>query len=196
MTGTVRAVPTAILTAAIVVFALAAGQGARAAAPPGGIVIDSVQMTAKVIGIDHAKHTLTLQLPDGKTRTFKFSKHVRNVAQLKVGDKITATLTDVLAVWVQKKGGPPKATEKMSETVMLTPRGMPEAAVVAETIQVTGKVQYVDAQNRTVTVTGPGGRSRTFKVGPHIRNLARLKAGDDIVVRYTEALVINVRKAK
>ena len=196
MTGTVRAVPTAILTAAIVVFALAAGQGARAAAPPGGIVIDSVQMTAKVIGIDHAKHTLTLQLPDGKTRTFKFSKHVRNVAQLKVGDRVTATLTDVLAVWVQKKGGAPKATEKMSETVMLTPRGMPEAAVVAETIQVTGKVQYVDAQNRTVTVTGPGGRSRTFKVGPHIRNLARLKAGDDIVVRYTEALVINVRKAK
>jgi Cu/Ag efflux protein CusF len=196
MTGSVRAVPTAILTAAIVVFALAAGQGAGAAALSGGIVIDSVRVTAKVVGIDPAAHTLTLQMPEGNTRTFRFSKNVKNLAQLKVGDKITATLTDALAVWVQKKGGPPSATERMTESVMLTPKGVPEAAVATKTVRITGKIHHVDTQNRTVTIALPDNRSKTFKVGSNVKNLASLKAGDDVVVRYTEALVISVRKPK
>jgi len=43
----------------------------------------------------------------------------------------------------------------------------------------------------TVTVKGPSGKERTFKVDPQV-DLSTLKAGDDIVLRATDALAIDV----
>lgn len=68
--------------------------------------------------------------------------------------------------------------------------------IVANTFQITGKIQLVDVSNRTVTITGPGYASKAFKVGPGVKNLKSLKAGDDVILRYTEALAIDVQKPK
>lgn len=109
---------------------------------------------------------------------------------LKKGDRINATLIDAVAVTVDKGGPKPGVTQ----TVMIKPRGM--GTIVANTVRVIGKIQYVDMQNRTVTVTGPSGRSMTVKAGPGVKNLDKLKAGDDVVVRYIEALAISLQKPK
>lgn len=62
----------------------------------------------------------------------------------------------------------------------------------AETL--TASVVSVDAANRMVTLRGPGGRTETLLVAPEVRNLAQVKAGDQVVVRYYESLVADIRK--
>jgi hypothetical protein len=185
----------ALLAAAVVALALlplsAAGQ-TRTAPMAGGMVVESMQMSAKVVAIDQARHTVTLQMPSGKSRVFRVGKNVKNLGQLKVGDTISATLVDALAMRVEKGGPKPGATE--TTTVMLSPKGAHERMIVADTIRLVGKVEKVDARNRTISIMGPAHQTRMFKVGPNVKNLSSLKPGDDVVVRYTEALAIGLRK--
>jgi len=181
------------LAAVVAQPSFAAVTAARGGAMPGGVAIDSMQATATVVAVDPAKHTVTLKLPNGKVHTFKAAK-VTDLNLLKKGDKITATLTEMLAVYVEKAGGKPKATE--TTTVMLMPKGAGAGRVIAaKTYRVTGKVQYIDAQNRTVTITWPNGQSRVIKAAPRI-DLRAFKAGDDVVIRYTEALALSLQKPK
>lgn len=180
------------MAAAFATLSLAAVQPMKGAGP-GGVVIDSMQATATVVGVDTAKHTVTLKLPNGKTQTFRAAKDV-NLSMIKKGDKITATLTDMLAVRIEKAGAKPSATETRS--VVLMPRGPGAGRVVtADTFRITAKVQYIDQTNRTVTITWPNGQSRAIKVAPGV-NLRAFKPGDDVVIRYTEALAINLTKPK
>jgi hypothetical protein len=45
-----------------------------------------------------------------------------------------------------------------------------------------------------VTLTGPAGNSVTIKVDDSVQNFNRIKTGDQVVVRYTEALALSVDK--
>ena len=54
-------------------------------------------------------------------------------------------------------------------------------------------VEAVDLAKRTVTVRGPRGNVNTLKVGDQVQ-LDKVKAGDQVVVRYTEAVAISVDK--
>ena len=180
-----------ILIAAFATTATAAVRTAKFAAGPGGIAIATVQVTATVTSVDQAKRTVTLKMPNGATRTFKVHKDVASFQQLKTGDKIQATLLEALAVVVRKSKERPGVSE--TTRVMLMPKGASPTMVEADTWRITGRIQSVDTSNRTVTVTGPNQRSRVFKVGPNV-NLSKLKAGDDIIVRFTEALAISLHK--
>lgn len=184
----------AALVASFVLLGVCAVQAATATMTPGGIAVDTTQVTVRVVGMDQTARTLTLQMPDGKTMTYRVGKGVRNFGQIKKGDLIKATLLDSLAVYIQKSGGRPTATE--TTTVVLSPKGAMPGMIAANTYRITGKVQLVDTQNRTITITGPSYRSKAFKVGPNVRNLSSIKAGDDVVLRYTEAIAIDVQKPK
>lgn len=163
----------------------------RIGAGPGAIAIDTSQVDVKIIGTSPSANTVTLQLPNGKIQTYKVGKDVRNLAQLKKGDTIKATVIDAIAVYLQKTGARPSATE--TQTVTLAPRGTKPEMIVSNTIRITGKVQLVDTRNRAVTMTGPSYKSKTFKVGSNV-DLSGLKAGDNIVVRYTEAVALSLQK--
>src|SRR5262250_1367641 len=55
-------------------------------------------------------------------------------------------------------------------------------------------VEAVDPETRTVTLKGEDGESRTFQVGPEVKNLKQVKVGDDVILQYKEALAISVSK--
>ncbi len=67
--------------------------------------------------------------------------------------------------------------------------------VVAETSQITAKVDAVDLDKRRVTVTGPRGNTVTLKVGPAVKNLDQVKPGDQLIVRYLESVALFVRRS-
>jgi hypothetical protein len=67
--------------------------------------------------------------------------------------------------------------------------------VVAETTSIQARVDAVDVKKRLVTVTGARGKALTLKVGPEVKDLDQVKAGDQLVVRYFEPLGLFVRKA-
>ena len=68
-------------------------------AKPGGINIETVQITARISAIDPAKRKVTLELPDGSMKTVKVSKQV-DLSRVSVGDNVTVEHTEAIAVTV------------------------------------------------------------------------------------------------
>ncbi len=69
-----------------------------------------------------------------------------------------------------------------------------DAAGASDITTLTAKIEAVDHKNRTVTLKGPMGRSETLKVDTRVKNFAQVKAGDDIVVKYAEAVSVKLEK--
>jgi hypothetical protein len=61
-------------------------------------------------------------------------------------------------------------------------------------VELTGNVESVDAQKHTIELKGPAGNVRTFKVDPSVKNLSQVKKGDQVVLRFTEAVALSVVK--
>ena len=57
-----------------------------------------------------------------------------------------------------------------------------------ETITVRATVKAIDMKTRTVTLVGPQGETKTMKVGPQVQNLAQVKPGDIVVVRFYDSV--------
>ena len=72
------------------------------------------------------------------------------------------------------------------------PAGDAGPAATASVVRITASVEGVDAANRTMTLKGPRGRVVTLPVGPEVQNLDQIKAGDIVVVRYLEALALDL----
>lgn len=68
---------------------------------PAGLVVGTVQATAKIVAVNAKRHKVTLQLSDGTTKTVKVGKKV-NLAAVEPGDDVTVELTEGLAISVEK----------------------------------------------------------------------------------------------
>jgi hypothetical protein len=158
-----------------------------------GIVLDSVTSTATVQSIDAADRTVVLLHPDGSLTTYECGPDVRNFDQIKVGDHVSATVAESLAIALIKGGGGPTGVGSSSALVR-SPLGDKPGAQMVDTVGFIAKVVNVDTANRMVTLQMADGKSQTVKVGPDI-NLANVSAGDDVGVRVTRAIAIAVTAA-
>jgi hypothetical protein len=70
----------------------------------------------------------------------------------------------------------------------------PGKGVAANVVEITASVQAVDKANRTVTIKGPRGRVETVTAGPEVKNFDQIKVGDNVVLRYVEALSLELKK--
>jgi len=64
----------------------------------------------------------------------------------------------------------------------------------SETITVTATVRAVDLKNRTVTLKQKGSQPFTVHVGDEVRNLPQVRVGDQVVMRYTEAVAVRINQ--
>jgi Cu/Ag efflux protein CusF len=183
--------------AVILVFVLALAMTACAHTPstdagkPGVVAVESIQWTATVKAVDYQKRTVTLEGTDGKTGTFN-AKNVRNLDQVKVGDQVKLEYTEELAIFVRKSDEQPGAME--GAMVGLTPKGQMPGGIMADTVEITANVEAIDYQNRTITLKGPQGNVKTLRVDSSVKKFDQIKQGDQVVVNYTEALLIAVVK--
>lgn len=81
----------------------AAGQTTKVAvAPkgekPAGMVVETVELTARVEAIDPATRTVILRGPDGGTRTIKVDERVQRLDEVKPGDDVVVRHTEALAI--------------------------------------------------------------------------------------------------
>jgi hypothetical protein len=74
-------------------------------------------------------------------------------------------------------------------------QGSKPAAVAVEVAELKAKVDAVDQGKRLVTLTGPAGNTVTVKAGKEVRNLAQVKAGDVVTLRYYDSIALFVRKS-
>lgn len=169
--------------------AAAQGPGSR---EPGGVLTIGAATSATVKAVDPAKRVVTLQTADGDTIDVKCGKEVQNFDQIKVGDEVKAAAFARLVVAMGDKGGGTDATEQT--VIARAPEGSKPGAFIGKTEQIVAKVGSVDAAKRTVTLTGPKGRTETIPVGSDV-DLSRVKTGDEVTFRLTRGLALWIPRA-
>ena len=70
----------------------------------------------------------------------------------------------------------------------------PGVAAAAETIELTATITAIDAATRAVTLKGPQGKELTLTAGAEVKNFAQMKVGDQVKVKYIEALTLELKK--
>jgi hypothetical protein len=71
----------------------------------------------------------------------------------------------------------------------------PGKVAMAEAVRVAATVQAIDKEKRLVTLKGPKGNTFVVNAGPEVKNFDHIKVGDQVVVRYVEALTLELKKA-
>jgi len=139
-----------------------------------GITVESVKDPATVQALDPGQGTITLILPGGATTTYKVGPNVKHFDLVHAGDKVEATVTEELAVYLLANGR------------------LPDGAT-AETLGVNAKVLQVDPSYRLLTLQYPNGQSEIVKPGLNTR-MQQMAPGDSVVVRPGELTAIKVEK--
>lgn len=181
----------AILSAAIFL-------GACAPQPPKPLALsETVEATATVEAIDHAAREVVLRDAQGRQMLVKVGPEVRNLAQVKKGDRVVVRLTEGFAAELVKPGTGVTGVQADTSVARAAPGERP-AAGVEQQIRTTVKVYDVDPYANTIEVTGPRGYNRRLKVRDPkaIAFIRGLKKGDEVEVTFTEALAISVEPAK
>jgi len=158
---------------------------------PGGTIVETYRITATVTAVDASSRKVTLVTPDGKKTIFKAGPEVVNFGQIQVGDQVKTTVAEQLVVFVRKSGE--LANDGEAAAVAVAPLGAKPGVLMANTVEVTAKVEAIDLKAHKATLRFPDGTSKTFKVRQDV-DLTKSKLGDEVVIRTTEALAITVEK--
>lgn len=171
------------------------GQGASETMP-GVVRAKKVTAVATVESVDRQTREVTLRGPRGNTVTIKAGPEVRNFDQIEPGDTVTASYLDATAIFVRKPGEAASGAPGVSGggTVAVAAPGEMPGGLVANTVERTATVQDIDYDARKVTLMGPRGGTVELSVDPSVQGLDQVKKGDQVVVRHTEAVAIDVQK--
>lgn len=164
---------------------------APAAPVAGEAVLGTLEVTATVTAIDPETREVTLQTEDGEEYSLVADEAVKNLAQVNVGDVVTATYVEALAYEV-KKGG--EAGAEATVAGGAAEPGAKPAGVVADQIKATVTIEAIDPSVPSVTFKGPEGKTRTIRV-LHPEKLEGVSVGDTVEITYTEALALKVEEA-
>ena len=178
-------------TAAATLISLFSISNIQAQDTKGQAVVSTETVTATVLNVNQKTREVTVKMENGNQHSFIAGDEVKNLAQVKKGDIITAVYTEAIAYEVKKHG-----TAGMSTTSAATSAqpGSKPAAVMAQQTTVTVRITAIDTQAPTVTFMGPKGNTETIKVRDP-KNLNGVKVGDMVDITYTESLAIKVDSA-
>ena len=149
-----------------------------------------VTQTATIEAIDKASRSITLKRPDGSLVQIKASDQMEGFNRLKVGDQVTATYFEAVAVSVRRPGDPAPPTEPTT-TIQRKDRAPGSETRRQQTFTVT--VRAVDLQVPSLTVMEPQGRIVTLNVDDP-KPLQNFKVGDTVDVTYYESLLVKVSR--
>jgi hypothetical protein len=73
---------------------------------PGGIVVNTATIRASVVAIDYANREVAVKGPQGNIRSFRVADEVQGFKDVKVGDSISVTYAEALALDMIPEPGP------------------------------------------------------------------------------------------
>lgn len=88
----------------------------------------------------------------------------------------------------------PAAAQKPAAESVTAQGGAPGKAAAANVVRVTASVEAIDAANRVLTLKGPRGNVFDLAAGPEVKNFDKIRVGDYLVVRYAQALTLELKK--
>src|SRR5262245_5164228 len=70
----------------------------------------------------------------------------------------------------------------------------PGKGATANVVRISASVEAIDPATRTLTLKGPRGNVVDLVAGPEVKNFGQIKVGDSVVVRYVQALSLELKK--
>ena len=70
----------------------------------------------------------------------------------------------------------------------------PGKVAMAEAVRLSASVQAIDKDKRLVTLKRKDGSTFVVNAGPEVKNFDQIKVGDEVVLRYVEALTLELKK--
>jgi len=150
-------------------------------------IATSASAEAVIKAINTRKRIITIETKDGQTKKYTAGPAIKNFDQLKAGDKILATFTEIMAVYLGQDAAP--STDAAAGLARKSD-GTPGAALFGEA-QVTAKIRKLDKATRQIKLELPEDRVRVAKVREGI-DLSKVEVGDTVTVAIANALMIDV----
>jgi len=161
---------------------------AQTPAPMGAMA--TATLTAKIVAIDSTNRLVTLQDAKGNTQTIKVGPDVTRFGALKVGDTITFTYQESVALSIVKAAMAAPAAQ--STPTLTRSEGAKPGGTITQTQIATVTIAAIDMATPSITVTTQSGKTISLLVHDPA-NLTGLKVGDVVQITYDQALMITVQ---
>jgi hypothetical protein len=155
---------------------------------------DTTEITATVTSIDQSKRLLGLKDASGRLITVEVNPEVRNLSQVKVGDRLVVRYRKAFGAQISKEEVGAPTVELSSERAA---EGEKPAGQLGARITVPVTIDSIDTQSNTVTFHGQDGLTRTItaRTPQGQEFIKQLKKGDHVKVSYEEALAVKIEPA-
>lgn len=151
---------------------------------------NEASITATVEAIDTAKRELTLKGPKGNVVVMEVPESVTRFPEIKVGDHLSVRYKESLVLEVKKADAAAKLGMTTDAGLQRT-EGKKPGGVITRTITATVEVVAVDPAAPSITVRTADGNTYSRRVRD-VKNLEGVHAGDKIVIKYSEAVAMQV----
>jgi hypothetical protein len=155
---------------------------------PGGAMVNTVEMSARVTAIDHFNREATLLGSDGEEVTVKVGPEAVHFDQIQKGDLVKVTVVEELVVYLDEEN-----ETSIGGSAAVVGLGAQAGGFAAETREIIGTVTAIDREKRTATLRFQDGSTKTFPVRSDI-DLNKHKLGEQVVFHITEMVAIRIEK--
>jgi hypothetical protein len=152
-----------------------------------------VQVKATVDAVDLDNRMVTLRDAEGNVATVPVSEEARNLDQVEIGDEVTFSYLEAVAIELHKTSGAAKGVIE-SVTGARADKGQKPGASLAREVTMFGVVEAIDSDKPSVTLRGLKGKQVEIQVRDQER-LEKVAVGDQVQVTYAQAVVISVDAA-
>jgi hypothetical protein len=153
----------------------------------GGVAERSFTTQAVVTAVDPATRRVTLKEGDGREYTFTARPEIKNLQQLHVNDKVTATFEEHMIITVRSDDAEPSNTR--TNVLATAPSGDKPAMLAAEQTEKVARITAIDSVKRTADLQFVDGLAKGVPIRSDV-DLSRYKVGDNVVIRVTTALSV------
>jgi Cu/Ag efflux protein CusF len=162
--------------------------------PPSGLISEgAVTATATVEKIDVAKRLVTLRNANGQLIELQVDESVKNLPQVKKGDRVIAKYYESLAYEVNKPGAATPGTAGAEQVATAAPGSKP-GKIAARQVEITTIIEAIDKKTSMVTLKGADGKLTPVKVKDPSK-LDRVRVGDLVTITYSQAVAVAVEPA-
>lgn len=167
------------------------GTEVTASTKPGtGTIKEVIKATGVVEAIDLQKRHVTIKDGHGRLTALAVGPEVRNLEQLKVGDRVTVRYAQALTLTLIKDGNEIRSRIDSPVSGSRTAQGERPGGELGRTVEVTANVVAVNRKTKMITLRGT-----EYEVDMKVRDpnqLKMIKVGDQVHATYTEAVALSI----
>jgi hypothetical protein len=157
--------------------------------------VATTRIEARVESVNQTTREVVLRGEGGRLFTFVAGPDVRNLAQVRAGDRVLVAYREAIALAMARPGAP--ADPQAAIVAGRAAEGDRPGAAIAEAVRVRVRIIALDPTEGRVTYQGPAGLRSVVLQDATLRAFAAgLAPGDEVDVTIAEAIAISVEPAR